>query len=1105
MVKELVSSAWDGINPKTKLTDSEEKDFMDWYLRWAMLHKQSLNPDERGHHYDYRGYWKDARPNFVGTLNSHLPDTYKTPGHPTFSVDSKYYSLAPGLAGSWNGEEFVPPQKVDLDRIRLRQRYAESTFNDRAVSKAGAKGAFQIMPKTYEQYAKKIGEGDLFDPEYNGRMRDAIWEDYYNSKTASNGTPTDAVRVAKALAMYNAGWGRVGDWLDKQKKAGVDIYGSLDWVDKMPWKETRDYVNFILNEKDTGSGRTNAEFDAAVKKYGYSDGGKIHIDPSKKGTFTAAASKHGKSVQAFASQVLANKENYSPAMVKKANFARNAAKWHADGGLLHTFDDGGDVEYYDTINPAIVSASLPDPRSGKGNQIAYNMAQRIRNGEMLLKDVPRSYQNYVEGIVAPGGSLDVSKAIVDNGVPIAAPIVGAAAAGPIASELSGVGTWLANPANQMTVGKFALPLLTGATVDQAFQKYTPYSSFGDAVIRDTGLDEVMDYAQFDPYMRGAVEFAAEGLNPGYYTGGLYGDIAKSIVGRKTTPNVKEIAREADASGLLKSGTVVEKSIAAVAPYEIEDLGGGYMLKSLMRGNPLEKQIGKNGTVNVNNIKALVGKGSKVEQAVVDKVLASEEFAGKNAIDYNKFRKAVQDELITYERKPDRGWQDYGVDRLHVNDNVEGVNQDRITAENFLSAHPELDWVTDEYGNFFRSREVSGLGKVYDDPVSWEYVSIKFPGWKDEFLARPVRTNTYTFSSPRIPQGSSKHYHANTLGHSRTYTTAEEPDVLHVMESQSDWAQSGGGSRNGIQPKEYWDEIIAEKEALLDQYKSREGEIADQFGWDAWERTGGIKSLEKQIAEAKARRADATTSWSSQMSYLGNNYTSRQIQENLRYAAEKGQKKMRYPTRETAAKIEGYSKSRSQTLQDNPELQKQYDELRDALRAEENRIVKKYAPKDYLDESLWEADFGDMGLSEEETERLLDQIRRSEQFERTADGAKMREEIIKAREKMDPDKWLRENVKEVYLPQHETILKKYDAFPKQYQKLFKGADVRTVTDAKGNTWYEVDVPQDYLKQEWQFANGGLINKMESTHNVNKAELLKAVRAEMVRRATSSQDV
>ena len=54
----------------------------------------------------------------------------------------------------------------------------------------------------------------------------------------------------------------------------------------------------------------------------------IRIKPSKEGTFTAAASKHGKSVQGFASQVLNNKDDYSPAMVKKANFAKNASKWN---------------------------------------------------------------------------------------------------------------------------------------------------------------------------------------------------------------------------------------------------------------------------------------------------------------------------------------------------------------------------------------------------------------------------------------------------------------------------------------------------------------------------------------------------------------------------------------------------------------------------------------------------------------------------------------------------------------------------------------------------------------------------------------------------------
>jgi hypothetical protein len=58
----------------------------------------------------------------------------------------------------------------------------------------------------------------------------------------------------------------------------------------------------------------------AAKKKG------IYIKPSKRGTFTAAAKKSGQSVQAKAKSVL-NDPNASPAMKKKANFARNAAKW----------------------------------------------------------------------------------------------------------------------------------------------------------------------------------------------------------------------------------------------------------------------------------------------------------------------------------------------------------------------------------------------------------------------------------------------------------------------------------------------------------------------------------------------------------------------------------------------------------------------------------------------------------------------------------------------------------------------------------------------------------------------------------------------------------
>lgn len=87
----------------------------------------------------------------------------------------------------------------------------------------------------------------------------------------------------------------------------------------------------------TGSGVTSLdEMRALYNEYG--NGGGIHIDPSKKGTFTSAAKRHGMGVQEFASRVLSNKDDYSTAMVRKANFARNAAKWHGNGGDLDDND-----------------------------------------------------------------------------------------------------------------------------------------------------------------------------------------------------------------------------------------------------------------------------------------------------------------------------------------------------------------------------------------------------------------------------------------------------------------------------------------------------------------------------------------------------------------------------------------------------------------------------------------------------------------------------------------------------------------------------------------------------------------------------------------------
>jgi hypothetical protein len=89
--------------------------------------------------------------------------------------------------------------------------------------------------------------------------------------------------------------------------------------------------------------------------------GGIHINPANKGKFTASANRAGMGVQEFARHVLANKEDYSSTQVKRANFARNAAKWKKQmGGMtegaeleLHPdeiqnlIDQGYGIEYLD--------------------------------------------------------------------------------------------------------------------------------------------------------------------------------------------------------------------------------------------------------------------------------------------------------------------------------------------------------------------------------------------------------------------------------------------------------------------------------------------------------------------------------------------------------------------------------------------------------------------------------------------------------------------------------------------------------------------------------------------------------------------------------------
>jgi len=78
--------------------------------------------------------------------------------------------------------------------------------------------------------------------------------------------------------------------------------------------------------------------------------GGIYIKPENKGKFTAQAQARGMGVQEFANKVMANKEDYSPTTVKRANFAKNfgGRKKHEMGGMMEEmermFQMGGSLE-----------------------------------------------------------------------------------------------------------------------------------------------------------------------------------------------------------------------------------------------------------------------------------------------------------------------------------------------------------------------------------------------------------------------------------------------------------------------------------------------------------------------------------------------------------------------------------------------------------------------------------------------------------------------------------------------------------------------------------------------------------------------------------------
>jgi soluble lytic murein transglycosylase len=165
---------------------------------------------------------KRSTPNYFAVDIPDLPRPYWEALFPkAYWPDLRKYSVLNGLD---------PYMVASL----IRQ---ESEFNALAISRANAVGLMQLLPKTGKTVAKQVklkgySAPQLYTPAVNLELGTRYFKDMVDKY---NG------QFEYALAAYNAGSDRVGDWL------GQGHYRDpQEFVESIPFTETREYVQAIL-------------------------------------------------------------------------------------------------------------------------------------------------------------------------------------------------------------------------------------------------------------------------------------------------------------------------------------------------------------------------------------------------------------------------------------------------------------------------------------------------------------------------------------------------------------------------------------------------------------------------------------------------------------------------------------------------------------------------------------------------------------------------------------------------------------------------------------------------------------------------------------------
>ena len=156
----------------------------------------------------------------------------------------------------------VIPDKADISGSGKALAYAiarqESAFNPAAVSGANAMGLLQLLPSTAKHVASKYGLAYsksrlTSDPGYNAMLGARYLGDHIEDFNGS---------YVLTFVAYNAGPGRSRDWIERLgDPRGLPVDEVVDWVESIPFTETRNYVQRVMENYQVYKTRLGQEAD----------------------------------------------------------------------------------------------------------------------------------------------------------------------------------------------------------------------------------------------------------------------------------------------------------------------------------------------------------------------------------------------------------------------------------------------------------------------------------------------------------------------------------------------------------------------------------------------------------------------------------------------------------------------------------------------------------------------------------------------------------------------------------------------------------------------------------------------------------------------------